>query len=168
MPWIIAAAKDPGHFVAVTEYQANMERIVAHLLPLTEVRACIPGHSLSGTSRLRVTHSFCQCLVVLSPPPVNTALWPDRSDAAVKEYVAAAQHVAQAHGLPFINVFEAMHKHASPLSEYLIDGLHLNRSVSSCCLQCQEKDTKMLICFSLIPCPFSTLMLACMQVSLPS
>ncbi|CAE8637055.1 unnamed protein product [Polarella glacialis] len=88
--------------VPLSEYEANLGRIVRH------VSAC------------------CEHVILIAPPPVDSQRWPDRSNAAVERYGAAARRVAAQEGVSFVDSYAEFTGSKRKFHELTNDGLHLS------------------------------------------
>jgi isoamyl acetate esterase len=116
--------------VPVDEYEANLRRIVTHVQNLENRDRSAPR------------------VILIAPPPVDEEAWLRRTVEkwagvnglraedipcnrrldSVKAYAAAAQRVAAATNVPFIDLCNDMLASSSDWKAYLSDGLHLNAS----------------------------------------
>ena len=102
------ADKPPQH-VPLAEYEANLAALCARV----GARLARPGG----------------IVVLVSPPPVVEASWPDRSNARVREYSAAAARAAAASGALHLDLFARLYDgEGGAFGALLSDGLHLSRA----------------------------------------
>lgn len=120
----------PLQHVPLAEYEANLARIVAVARRATDAAGAV---------------------LVLTPPPVDSARWPDRSTAAAGTYAAAARAVAAAAAAAggaggarvcLVDVHALVLAAPDGATELLNDGLHLsaagNRFVAAAVLRALE------------------------------
>ena len=93
--------KNPKQCVPVQEYRRNIRDIVAR-------------------AQRKTKH-----VIVITPPPVDSKRWPDRSNERVVAFTAAAREVVKDAGCDCINLYETMMLSDNPFG-FLSDGLHLN------------------------------------------
>ena len=76
-------------------------------------------------------HMGARHVLVVAPAPIDEVRMTDRKDAHTRVYATAAGEVAKDLGVPFVNMWRAMHddatrNHGGRFGRYLSDGMHLN------------------------------------------
>jgi lysophospholipase L1-like esterase len=101
------AARNDLQHVPIAEYESNLTAL------LSKAKAC------SGA------------VIAISPPPVDSAKWPDRSNAVARAYGRAAKRAAAAAGVACLDAYECLkrgHEGTDGWKAHLNDGLHLSES----------------------------------------
>lgn len=101
-----AAAKAIQH-VPIAEYEANMVAL------LSKAKAC------------------AEAVVAITPPPVDSARWPDRSNAVARAYGRACKRAAAAADVACLDAYDCLmrgHEGTDGWMVHLNDGLHLSTS----------------------------------------
>ena len=83
-------------------------------------------------------------VVIVSPPPIDDRRIETRKDAYTRLYVRAAREAASELGMPFINMWEEVHRaadmaHDGDVAPYLCDGLHLSKLGNEEAFRCITK-----------------------------
>ena len=99
-----SSSPDSAQHVPVPEYRDNMSHIIAHFV------------SIFPDARF----------ILITPPQVDSQLWPNRSIAQVTEYSDVVRQLAAEHDIPVLDLWQSNEYLVTP--EDLQDGLHLGLS----------------------------------------
>jgi len=81
------------------------------------------------TAIAKALRASCDAVVVITPPPVVSSMWPDRSNPVAMVYGAAAARAAAAAGASLFDAYaHVMAASGDAWPAALSDGLHLSRS----------------------------------------
>lgn len=67
-----------------------------------------------------------QRVILMSPPPVNSEKWGNRSCRRLQHYAAVVEEISRRTNCVFLDLYQEMASHEGGFNSLLSDGLHLN------------------------------------------